>query len=207
MSCFVSSSLDTLSAPPATTIFDHVRIGTDAEALAAIHDPAVTLAVWQRPQRMPAPDLSSLPAIRFAAPAGQVAQRLEEYWAALAPEPWHAALTEDVAQLAALYARLAAEPRVEVRLELITGNGCWKFHADYVALRLISTYWGEATQWLPQGAGADTPPRALAAGDVGMFKGRALADDRAIIHRSPPIAESGGDRLLLVIDTEWEQAD
>ena len=86
-----------------------------------------------------------------------------------------------------------------MRLERITGNGCWKFHADYVALRLISTYWGEATQWLPQGAGADTPPRALAAGDVGMFKGRALADDRAIIHRSPPIAESGGEMADFVI--------
>lgn len=198
---------DTLSVPHAAALPDHVRIGADADALGAIHDPQVTLAIWRRAPLIPQPDLSEMPAIRFAAPAGQVARQLEQCWATVAPQPWHAALTRDVAQLAALYARLAAEARVEVRLERITGNGCWKFHADYVALRLISTYWGEATQWLPLGADAETPPRGLAAGDVGLFKGRALAGDRAIIHRSPPIAESGGDRLLLVIDAEWERPD
>jgi hypothetical protein len=34
----------------------------------------------------------------------------------------------------------------------VTGNGCWKFHADYVALRMITTYCGQATRWLPHGA-------------------------------------------------------
>lgn len=198
---------DTLFAPSPDVLPDHVRIGADADALATIHDPDVTLAIWQRAPLIPAPDLSEMPAIRFAAPASQVADRMAAYWATVAPQPWHTVVTRDVARLAALYATLAAEARVEVRLERITGNGCWKFHADYVALRLISTYWGEATQWLPLDADAETPPRSLAAGDVGLFKGRALAGDRAIIHRSPPIAESGGDRLLLVIDAEWEQPD
>ncbi len=207
MSRKVSDSLDLLAPPPPAGTPDHVGIGDEAEALSAIRDPRVTLAIWRRRPCIARVDLSAMPPIRFAAPAGQVAERLAAHWAERPPEPWQVPLTQDVARLAALYAELAHEARVEVRLERIAGNGCWKFHADYVGLRLITTYWGQGTQWLPQGADADTAPQALAAGDVGLFKGRALAGDRAIIHRSPPIADSGEDRLLLVIDAEWEQPD
>lgn len=42
--------------------------------------------------------------------------------------------------------------------------------------------------------------RSLAPGAVGLFKGRILAGEQAIVHRSPPIAGTGEERLLLVID-------
>ncbi|GAA3254352.1 hypothetical protein GCM10020258_12030 [Sphingomonas yabuuchiae] len=83
-------------------------------------------------------------------------------------------LATDVARLAMLYATWTGEERVEVRIERVTGNGCWKFHADYVRLRLITTYCGQATQWLPQDAPDETAPRALSAGDVGLFKGASV---------------------------------
>jgi hypothetical protein len=194
--------------PQVETLPDHVAMAGDAAVLAAIHDPAVTLAVWQRPSPLGLVDLSDLTPIRFASAASEVAATLADLLAADGEgQDWHEPLARDVDQLATWFAMLASETRVEVRLERVTGNGCWKFHADYVALRLICTYAGQATQWLPLGANADTPPRALATGDVGLFKGRALAGDRAIIHRSPPIAGSGEDRLLLVIDAEWPERD
>ncbi|MET4898801.1 DUF1826 domain-containing protein [Sphingomonadaceae bacterium jetA1] len=183
---------------------DHVRIAADAATLSAIDEPQVTLAVWQRPSPIPAPDLTDFPTIRFGAAVDAVATGIAHALADAPPHRWHDVLAADAGRLARLYATLTGEPRVEIRVERITGNGCWKFHADYVALRLISTYCGQATQWLPEGATEDTEPRALAAGDVGLFKGRELAGDRAIIHRSPPIAGSGEDRLLLVIDAEWD---
>ncbi len=186
---------------------DHVRIGGDASILGRIDDPAVTLAIWQRASPLPRPTLEDFPALRFACDMRSVAHRIAEALAPLRPRDWHHLLAADAQHLALHYAALTGQDRVEVRIERVTGNGCWKFHADYVALRLITTYCGQATQWLPQGATTDTEPRALSAGDVGLFKGRERAGDQAIIHRSPPIAGSGEDRLLLVIDAEWPERE
>lgn len=194
--------------PAAEALPDHVVIARDRAILAAIDDPTVTLAVWRRPSPLDRPDASTLMPIRFAAPAADVERRMADtLFAQGLAQDWHLPLARDIGRLAGLFATLTAAPRVEVRLERVTGNGCWKFHADHVALRMICTYCGQATQWLPLDADADTPPRALATGDVGLFKGRARAGDRAIIHRSPPIAGSGEDRLLLVIDAEWPERD
>jgi len=54
-----------------------------------------------------------------------------------------------------------------------------------------------ATRWIEQPGDRQ---RALATGTVGLFKGRVLAGDDAIVHRSPPIVGTGEDRLLLVLD-------
>lgn len=198
---------DTATLPPPAPLPDHVRIDSDSAVLATIDQPQVTLAVWERPSPLPAPDLEGFPTIRFAAATPSVAAGVREALDALPSRPWHETLAADVARLAMLYATWTGEERVEVRIEHVTGNGCWKFHADYVGLRLITTYCGQATQWLPQGATEDTAPRALSAGDVGLFKGRERAGDGAIIHRSPPIAGTGEDRLLLVIDAPWPEED
>lgn len=198
---------DTATLLPPVSLPDHVRIDSDSAVLATIDQPEVTLAVWARPSPLLAPDLEDFPTIRFAAATPAVAAGVREALGALPSQRWHETLAADVARLAMLYATWTGEERVEVRIERVTGNGCWKFHADYVGLRLITTYCGQATQWLPLGATADTAPRALSAGDVGLFKGRERAGDRAIIHRSPPIAGTGEDRLLLVIDAPWPEED
>jgi hypothetical protein len=198
---------DTSTLPPPLALPDHVRIDSDSTVLATIDQPQVTLAIWQRPSPLPAPDLTDFPTIRFAAATHSVAAAVRDALGTSPFQPWHETLASDVARLAMLYATWTGEDRVEVRIERVTGNGCWKFHADCVGLRLITTYCGRATQWLPQGATDDTTPRALSAGDVGLFKGRERAGDRAIIHRSPPIAGTGEDRLLLVIDAPWPEDD
>ena len=88
-------------------------------------------------------------------------------------------------------------------------DGSGTFHADYVSLRLILTYAGPGTQWLDQGDAARLHDgaaietlcvRAIPTGDVALFKGRKWARDAPIIHRSPPIADTGQRRLVLVID-------
>ncbi|MGW8134024.1 DUF1826 domain-containing protein [Sphingomonas zeae] len=198
---------DTATLLPPTSLPDHVRIDSDSAVLATIDQPQVTLAVWERPSPLLAPDLADFPTVRFAAATPLVAAGVREALGALPAQPWHETLAPDVARLAMLYATWTGDDRVEVRMERVTGNGCWKFHADYVGLRLITTYCGHGTQWLPQGATDDAEPRALSAGDVGLFKGRERAGERAIIHRSPPIAGTGEDRLLLVIDAPWPEEE
>ncbi|MEM8917237.1 MAG: DUF1826 domain-containing protein [Pseudomonadota bacterium] len=115
-------------------------------------------------------------------------------------------LVEDMLTLCQLFRDLTACPSIEVRLEVVTGDSCWKFHCDYVEMRLITTYHGRGTQWLDQ-RNADRltdglEPEVineLRTGDVGLFKGR-LGNGLPAIHRSPPIDGTGEKRLLLVLN-------
>jgi hypothetical protein len=115
-------------------------------------------------------------------------------------------LITDIEKLCALYQPIADTPKLEVRLEVVSGNACRKFHGDYVKNRLITSYKGSGTQWLDRDDASrvqqgDEPQtiHQLSCGDVGIFKGR-LATDHPAIHRSPPIAGSGERRLVLAID-------
>jgi hypothetical protein len=122
------------------------------------------------------------------------------------------ALVADVADLARLAAPLMKTHAVDLRLEVISGDACRKFHADYVPLRLITSYAGPGSQWLSNDdaaalaggvAAEQLEVRQLLAGEVALFKGRLLTDS-PIIHRSPPIAGTGQRRLVLVINPAQE---
>lgn len=108
------------------------------------------------------------------------------------------ALAADVVRLARLHAAIRTVTRVRIRLEWIVTDACKRFHADYVTTRLLVTYRGAGTQWIdaarPQAIG-QVPGHAVA-----MLKGRLLAPEPRLLHRSPPVADVEGARLLLVID-------
>lgn len=120
------------------------------------------------------------------------------------------ALRSDILFLARQQAAITGAATLRVRLEVITTNACRKWHADYVTLRCITTYAGEATQWMeatsPEQADMPHGPviHQMDAGAVGLFKGRLWQEDPTILHRSPPIAGTGAKmvepRLVLVID-------
>lgn len=118
----------------------------------------------------------------------------------------HAALVGDIAMLARQFCEVMRLDRFEVRLEVVTTDSCRKFHADYVSARLITTYVGLGTEWLDSDdarrvSGGSQPHqiKRLNTGDVGIFKGKLATLDPAI-HRSPPIAGTGEQRLLLVLN-------
>lgn len=115
-------------------------------------------------------------------------------------------LVADAAMLVEAFATTLGIDEVELRLELVDTDSCRKFHADYVRARLITTYVGSGTQWLPlddaeRVANGQEPEaiQSLATGDVGIFRGR-LGGGTPAIHRSPPIAGTGERRLLLVLN-------
>ncbi|MEG8024766.1 DUF1826 domain-containing protein [Sphingomonas aurantiaca] len=134
------------------------------------------------------------------------ARRADRCARAAAPAAWHADIAADVAALTASFAAIMALSHVVIRLERVVGDACKRWHADYVPVRLISTYCGSGTQWIERsidraGGSPVERPRSLTPGAVGLFKGRILAGEQAIVHRSPPIAGTGEARLLLVIDS------
>jgi hypothetical protein len=199
--------------PPAP----HVVMDEAPAGLSAIADPAINLAVWQR--RL-APAVAAAAGqllervggdVRLAAPATDVARALADALAA-AGWPTVPALVADVADLAILAAPLMQSHAVDLRLEVITSDACRKFHADYVPLRLITSYAGPGSQWLSNDdaaalaggvAAEQLEVRQLLVGEVALFKGRLLTDS-PIIHRSPPIAGTGQRRLVLVINPAQE---
>lgn len=170
--------------------------------LALVRRPACSLCLWPR---TPEPALAALldeldPAligrVRIEAPLRGLAQAL----AAALPERRLQPLREDALTCAALLARVAGAVAVRLRLECIADDACRRFHADNVALRLLCTYLGPGTEWLPDPTAPCTIRRVPTLA-VALLKGRAWGDGgAACVHRSPPIAGRGVRRLLLAVD-------
>ncbi len=202
-------------APPRS----HVHRTQTVDALAAILDPHVNLAIWERPALVPVGSLDGFATIQMTISVDHAHAALTDALARQPPAAWHADIAADVAALTASFAAIMALSHVVIRLERVVGDACKRWHADYVPVRLISTYCGSGTQWIERsidraGGSPVERPRSLTPGAVGLFKGRILAGEQAIVHRSPPIAGTGEARLLLVIDSPppaetaalWEQA-
>lgn len=119
-------------------------------------------------------------------------------------------MRDDIGTLAQRFAALMEVDEVRVRLEVITSNACKKVHTDYTDVRLICTYAGQGTEYVPHGTddhGGECCLKQVPTGWVGLFKGRTFHPDHAPAwHRSPPIAGTGERRLLLVIDTPIKAA-
>ncbi|WP_296325665.1 DUF1826 domain-containing protein [Reyranella sp.] len=181
----------------------------------AEHD--VALTIWHRRQAAKlAAWLDSLPPERlpkghFIGPVACVPCRLASLCnlVALADSPERRALIDDIAGLARCFAARTDSPDVDLRLEVIAHDACWRFHRDHVGYRLNATYRGPGTQWPP----LEHAARALKAQRryrgplnefprfaAGLFKGVVRAGTEAIVHRSPPVGASGQTRLFLCLN-------
>jgi hypothetical protein len=190
---------------PREARIDPVVRADSADTLAAVRDPGVALALWAR--RLPGSLAEAIAALELGAvddleltvdlPASVSALAASLVVSGHAP-PVARLLAADILELASRHAVICGEARVAIRLEVVDTDACRRFHTDYTTLRLLTTYRGQATQWIRVGS----PDRIeqMAAGEIGIFKGRRLLDDPSILHRSPPIGDRGESRLLLVID-------
>jgi hypothetical protein len=189
---------DTLTIAPTAAC---VVSGDTIDALAAIAAPQVALALWQR--RTPAiPESLDLEGVDDLSLAVDSQEGSAPVTAALRtagyPPDVTEMLGEDIASLAAAHRHLTRTTFVNIRLDVIDGDACRRFHADYVSVRMLCTYRGAGTQWCR--AAAPETVHTLAAGAVAVFKGRLAMEEPLVLHRSPPLRAVGGQRLLLVID-------
>ena len=107
----------------------------------------------------------------------------------------------------------------QVKLQVLTTDGCRFWHQDSVPFRLVSTLRGPCTEWVsPQFSKATLKQRrrdskhaqSMKLNDVALFKGRGDADSQSlydqpgIVHRSPRVEESGESRVVLIIDIPQE---
>ncbi len=191
----------TLARPPIT-----VAAGPHTEVLREIACDGIDLAVWERSldpalvRETSALDLDGIDDLLLACDAGSVETQL----GALLKDsgyPESPLLCADIAALAARHAVLLGDCRVRIRLEVVETDACRKFHADFVTVRTITTYRGRGTQWQHANAPGVQTINEMRFGTVGLFKGRLLQPEPSVLHRSPPIADSGESRLVLVIDS------
>lgn len=193
--------------------------GDHAQLLSSVERDSCHTAVWRR-------DLA--PAVlacarRLCDEGVDVTVSPEDLGRALPDGPNRDLFIADVQALARRFAPLAGEP-FEVHLGTVTTDKCRKFHVDHYQLRLVTTYVGRGTEWIPEehvqrdalaarGLGVDAFNQAvasphhirrLAVGDVLLMKGRGWkkgpqAGLGGPIHRSPPIEHEGTRRLVLTM--------
>jgi hypothetical protein len=204
---------------------DHVIATTRFAGLLGIRRQGINLALWPRslPARLSewldALPSDAIPDVRFDCRGPQIGDAIWEETRPFADDSagWKLLLM-DLCTLGTSYAQHVDAGRLGVRIERVDTDLCTKFHCDATGLRLLTTYRGPGTCWVPNhavrrhrlgphGENADIVPdltaiRRFPRYTVGLLKGEAHARgaaDPAIVHRSPTLRGTGEVRLLLCI--------
>ncbi|MBV6285502.1 DUF1826 domain-containing protein [Pseudomonas aegrilactucae] len=183
-------------------------LGESPQVLTEVLQDGVNMAVWQR--RLPAhiEDFARVllslgqplgESLTLALQAEGEVPPLRGLAAGYADLQGHAGFVADVTWLIGAYACLLDARRVGLRLQVLDGAMCPRFHVDHVPLRLITTYAGPASEWLAMPDAREV--QQLASGDVALLKGEKwLGNEGAgLVHRSPQLAD-GQRRLILTLD-------
>lgn len=170
-------------------------------------DPMIAEALDLIPQEQ-------LPQMICEGPPPAIAKQLQTglLQAAIGPDWLAAWLLQNISFQVKLFGQLTQSPALRLRLEVVTDDGCPRFHTDSVRYRLLCTFRGPGTEWLDPKAvwsqqsgrpvdGASV--RQLERGAIAFIRGSlgATPDRPALLHRSPAIEGKGIARLLLVIDS------
>jgi hypothetical protein len=130
-------------------------------------------------------------------------------------------LLNEINQLVRIFSEISQSEFVFVNLHVVQDDGCRFWHRDCVNFRLVKTYQGPCSEWVPPAFSKATLIRSrfdsnhaksLSPRDVALFKGQGDVpeeddDDEylnrpGIVHRSPRL--SGACRLVLVLDIPRE---
>lgn len=225
------STLVSIPAYDKATFYDPAgskcSVGSTPAVLADIYEPDVNLSVWRGAQKTAVRAEAELlcrlrPGLKLAL-SGDVDSLLEEYEQRLQLEQPLNALNQRIRECLILFRDLFEPPAMGLRLEILDHAMCPRFHVDHLAARMITTFCGPATQWLPNEAvdrswlgpaGANKKDESsgvirdlaaiqqLQAGDVAIMKGDGWEgnEGRGLVHRSP--ASSSVDRRV-VLTIDW----
>lgn len=189
----------------------NVIIGRDADILADIGRAGVAAAIWTRtPERrfqdwLDGLSVDQLPELRTTVPVHLVEAAVMtacEY-SRVPACPERDMLASDTAALALMLAKITDVRMVRVRFDVSEEVMCPKFHVDNVVARLLCTYRGSGTEYVPSDVVGDRKRiGTVPCGSVGLFRGRQWpgGEETGLLHRSPASGALAGARLLLVID-------
>ena len=190
-----------------------------------ILEPEVNLVLWQRsPSSSIARELASLeasdlPDVRCPTSQASFDTDVNELLQQRGLDPtvfedWRG----DMHRLASFYFAVSGEREVTLRLVTTDDDDCRRFHFDRTHLRLLCTYRGPGTEWLPDEQVDREAQRTGSPNDAiirfgepsvfqpfwaGILKGDAFPGNtgHGLIHRSPAIAATGQTRVLFCLDS------
>jgi hypothetical protein len=187
------------------------------DILHSIRKPSVALALWHRP--LP-PGLEKwllsllpdqLPQGRVIAVRGMFERALDQILRVSATprskEAFH--FVSDVVKISTLFADIAETNLVDIGLNMVVHDSCWKFHRDHVRYRALTTYFGPSTEYVSQEDANRAVTEQKSYGGVihhiprhavTIFKGAKDALGKGVVHRSPPINTTGQKRLVLTLN-------
>lgn len=211
---------------PGAQVYQQCCVGNTPAVLADIYAPEVNLAIWRGGQRAAvraeAEMLSHLrPGLKLAL-SGGVDSLYEELQERLQLERPLTAFLRRVRECLVLFDELFEPPAMGLRLEILDHAMCPRYHVDHLAARMITTFCGPATQWLPNGAvdrswlgplSAEKKHQSsgvvrdvdaiqqLEMGDVALMKGEGWEgnEGNGLVHRSPE-SSIVDRRVVLTID-------
>jgi hypothetical protein len=196
---------------------------TQIEVLCEVLRDEVNLAVWQRQLTPSVSDFVS--ALSATGESLAYATQLELTTPDSSPQlnglankyaglSGHADFIADVSGLVSAFACLFDVKRIGLRLRTLEKAMCPRFHVDHVPVRLITSYAGQGSQWLSEGAmersrlgdPAAEPSNEIEVeqaieGHVLLAKGERWIGNEGggLIHRSPHQLP-GERRLILTLD-------
>lgn len=188
------------------------------EALSGFFETGQAAAIWYRQPEQAFQDwIDRLPATQL--PRGREILRPEQVHATviamfdragMPAGPQRDWLVEDITALAHFFADAMSVAHLRLRLDVITGNACRRFHIDAVTARFLCTYRGTGTQFGVSTDGQE--PREIFTVPTGapiLMRGTEWPDPNAsgLLHRSPPIEGTGETRLVLVLDPITDPED
>ena len=221
------SALSSLALSPLPDkLFRRYSQGNHLEVLTDIYQENTNIAIWQRSltnQLIQAADniletQSNLEQLMVLEPE----DAFIKVYKILGETQDAEVLAHDIAKLVDMFCCLFDVTRAALRLTVLDRAMCPRFHVDRVPCRMITTYQGVATEWLPHhladrsklGLGNMGKPdevsglfectsdvRQLGFGDVALLKGELWENNEGagLIHRSPQLI-GNTRRLLLTID-------
>lgn len=202
-----------------TLLPPNAAFGTDTTVLHQIHSAGKNISIFQRDIRFLEGELEQFSEqpfeFRHTGSLEEIVTSLQSHFANSLND-WKALLS-DVTMLLESFQDVTASNTFRIYLATVNTNMCRRFHTDINELRLLCTYIGPGTLWLPDEAvdqkvfhsgGTNeemlldtTLTQQVNTGAVAILKGALYPAASPILHRSPTIEESKNQRLLLRIDT------
>ena len=181
-------------------------IGDTSDVLKDIHLKEKNIAIYQRDTNHLNPELKSLcqQDINFTSYGSikDIVSSLKIY--SKYRLPTHSLLIQDIHEILNLFQNITKTNTFKLSLESISTDMCRKFHADYNQLRLLCTYVGSGTLWLPDDAEKngilEQDIQQVKTGNIAILKGKLYPNAKPVFHRSPEIESLNEKRHLLRVD-------
>ena len=179
-------------------------------------EPGIKLALWRRSwdqadvRQLDALPIEALPNVHFTARLDAVRASIEAALpgARACDATLPGVIAYDIESLAACFAHATGARAIEVRLQALQDDACRLFHLDRMRARMVTTYIGPGTEWVPERYARDAirsqddyagPIYAMPRFAVGLFAG-SLLPNGGLVHRSPRLSNTGRFRLFLSLN-------